>query len=334
MRVAHLILSHSSLSFCPPSLPPSLLSPLSLTSPLPHQMTREGSNSPSPRHQAFAYSIIHTDDVPLRNNPIPRKPHPFRKSQSVEHLYEMARSLDNPSLPPTPQTPPTSMDDFHLNSHIYSDLHNDDEGVAGDGWGDEGAGVEGRESLSPVRDVPHVSVDDRLYAVVVKPLASGNKDNEVEEHPVSDPRDSTSPPPPLPPPPRVTKPPPIKPAPYSSTIGEANKITTTKAGDKYAHFLNSSPPTRPLPIPTQHGPHPPSSPKCLEPETGPLPKKLVFEHRQVSSSRPHMYDEVDFENHRPNRRSLDATPPHIRSHGKIRQLKPKERPAPPPPQEV
>ena len=227
------------------------------------------------------------------------------------------------------------MDDFHLNSHIYSDVHTDDEGVAGDGCGDEVAGPEGRESLSPIRDVPHVSVDDgRLYAVVVKPVGNSKKNNtEVEEPLVLSPRDSASPPPPLPPPPRVAKPP-IKPAPYSSTISDGNKITTTKTADKYAH-LNSAPPTRPLPIPTESRPHPPSSPKNLESGTGSFPNKLLFEQQRVPSTRPRMYDEIDFDNPRSKRRSLDATtPPQNRSHGKIRVLKPKERPAPPPPQEV
>ena len=227
---------------------------------------------------------------------------------------------------------PIACDDFNVNTAIYSTINKEKVSSVDRKGEEENVMEDDEQPSSPIRDVAHINAGgDCLYAVVTKQP----KNNVKKQEESSEIRDF-SPPPPLPPPlpsrlvPRQqSAPAPPKPAPYKQ-LGSDQMVTATKASDKYAHFLNSLPPNRPLPIPNECPPLPQQTEAT---SNGSLPKKLSFDP-PVKSFTPHTYDMVDFDDGQATINSSHvASSPKV-LHNKIRPLKPKEKSAPPPPQEV
>ena len=290
----------------------------------------------------------------------------LRKSQSVEHVYEFAKCSGNASSPlesARVKSSIASADDFNLDSHIYSTVNktrgkHDAKGTKKtetpppDQRSQEGDEEKvGRVSISPIREVSHVSLGEgQLYAVVTKQPKHTDKEinlgieDTTSSSMVRNERLSSPSPPPLPPPlppfrQVVKRQVPPKPAPYStgSSQGESGNVVQTKAGTKFAHLLTSTPPSRPPPIPAETKKEDGISKELLT-ESGQvsLPKKLVFDP-PVRIPRYHNYDEVDFDNPKfmlQNPSPPSPTPRPSNMQGKVRMLKPKERPAPPPPRVV
>lgn len=208
----------------------------------------------------------------------------FRKSQSVEHIYEFGRSLDSVSSASTKGKSPSSFDDSSVGSYLQIDCNMGGQNPEGDSPIDEG-----RTSTSPIRNVPHISVGNgQVYAVVSKqPRKEPMGNGKVPLLPPS--QDNSSPsPPPLPPSRFLAgKAPPTKPPPYKQTDDLTN--------DSNKQQLNEQ-------------------------------KDSKHKNKFIRS---HTYDTVDLDI--PGG-GLDS-PTSLRSlkPGKVRTLKPKDKPAPLPP---
>ncbi len=274
-----------------------------------------------------------------RNNPNTSN-QGFRKSQSVEHLYDMAKWNQQSSSVGNERSP-IARDDFNITMTTHDTINNESSVDNKREEEESDSELLAEPPLSPVRDVAHITVGgDLLYAVVTK-----QPKNEIKKQEEPNEDRNFSPPPPLPPylPPRSLpkQPPPPKPAPYKPLSDQSdNKIVTTKTTDKYAHFLNSPPPNRPppnrpLPIPTESS----SRQTNTDMRNDSLPKKLMFDPPINKPNRPHMYDTVAFDEGEvviksPSNMSQSVPSPKF-IHGKVRPLKPKDKSAPPPPlQEV
>lgn len=299
--------------------------------------------------QAFPYCVIDTETI-IQREEKGKKGLGLRASRSVEHLYDFAeRSYRSPS--PIVKSP--SIPDLSDELHVYATINkpkrksveeqvinpeNEETEEEKEPEREEVVDEEKVEEVPPPIPVYHVTAEGgQVYAVVSKVLnmsVDEPLDNPViSEKQLHNQIDTSSPPrtdqtsSPTP----KRKPPP-KPAPYipSNNVPSSPAVaaTPTKASSKFSHLLTSSPPTH----------SPPSPPEDTPTITSQLQKPSVqktrsFDIATIQKNRIHDYEQVDFDNPMSsiplsNPTSTVVAPIQM---GKLRELKPKERPAPPPP---
>lgn len=277
------------------------------------------------------YTVIDVDDVNMRSKR-GNKDSNLRRSRSMDHLYDFAQFGKREKRSPSPlanKSSPTQSPSHDasadMDTHIYAAIDKvkldqmketvkEEEELKDEVEVDKQSGSE--KSMSPPPPIPPFNA--HLYAVVSKSV----DDSEEATPPPSEHVSIATPPSTdkLSPPTQSKlnrRNPPPAPSPYNKP--PAIVTTPTKAASKYSHLLTSSPPTHTPPVPP----------------TSKDPLKATKSDFGGLRSNIHDYEQVDFDN---PLASLDlispstSVPPSMSSlHGNLRDLKPKDRPAPPPP---
>ena len=287
-----------------------------------------------------------------------RKGFEFRRSLSMEHLYDVAKLSDEQSPPLfVKEESPMVSNDFSLESHIYASVtkhkkvveqtdetEKEKEEIEQEEPDDEMDDYDDDDDVQSSVIIPHVTANDgSIYAVVNKDSILDEIKKQKEEallsktpeesdvlkqtqdsspsHKVLQVVPSSKP----------KRTPPPKPSPYKPGAGSTVTVHT-KASSKFPHLLTSSPPTHPPPVSpqavTENGSIQVPSSLMLStsaPQQLPLDSSVT---RKIPQS--HSYEMVDFE----VSDSLELSSPTTNfpiQRGKIRNLKPKDKPAPPPP---
>ena len=303
--------------------------------------------------QAFPYCVIDTETI-IQRQKKGKKGLGLRASRSVEHLCDSAeRSYRSPSpIVKSPSIPDLS-DELHIYATINKpksnkvveeqvvDQENEETKEEKEPEGEEVVDEEEKgehEEVPPPIPVYHVTAEGgQVYAVVskvVNMLGDEPPDNPViSEKQLHNQIDTSSPPRTTQtssPQPKRRAPP--KPKPYipSNNVSSSPVVaaTPTKASSKFSHLLTSSPPSH----------SPPSPPEDTPTTTSQLQKPSVqkthsFDIATLQKNRIHDYEQVDFDNPMSSIPSSHVTSTVVApiQPGKLRELKPKERPAPPPP---
>jgi hypothetical protein len=253
--------------------------------------------------EAIPYQVVDFEQVNMREKK-GNQNLAIRQSRSLNHLCDMARGDDDD----IGFTPPPPLSPLDSPTHIYAVVNkkNKENNETGPAKDDDNEPIDNEPiDDEPIDDEPLPTPPPSPIKAHVYAMVSKEENNQVEG--VADT--------PIPDTPSHDKP-----------LRPSISTTPTKAASKYAHLLNLTPPTH----------EPPAPPTVTLPVKPPRPS--MTSSIGVTRHKIHDYEDVDFDdplkflsssapdNHTPD----NHTPDDCHSNN-FRELKPKNRPAPPPP---